>query len=180
MIIAVEGADGCGKTTMAELISDHTGLPIIPYYEKMGGGESRDELEKLIFVQLSEAVPLSPHFNFIRDRFLMTAMVYSRLFGSHQYWVNYLKLIEEADVFFVYIDTSVDLLMKRIERRELLGHEKEVKEILSNLSIISALFDLVFCTIKEKMPKKIMRLDGRKSIKDLGEDFRKHELSNLR
>jgi len=177
MIISVEGPDGCGKTSFAKELEKKTGLPIIEYNFQIVGGNRKEELA---YIQMLSFVAISFHFNFIRDRHLMSNMVYASIFSDDCYWRKYLELIERTQILIAYIHVPAEELIKRIKQREASDGIKEPEDILLNLLVAHESFETAYFEIKKRFPEKIIKLDGLLTIEDMVSDYFKKRLQQER
>jgi len=173
VIISVEGPDGCGKTTFAQALERQMQIPLIPYRSFAVGSERNEELA---FVQMCSFAPISLHFDFIRDRHLMTNMVYTKVYGKGElidYWNRYLELIGNTEILIAYICAPFLVLLKRLQQRKKETGVKERKDIHSRLLQILTTFETAWAEIAGRYPHKIIRLDGMKSTEKMIQDFLK-------
>lgn len=89
--IMIDAVDGCGKTTVCEILSKKLGWPIVkmpsmPEYFKKGMTEEFSKLFNDTIVQFS-------HVNFIMDRGYTSSLVYSKIY-NRDFDLSYLEDIE--------------------------------------------------------------------------------------
>lgn len=115
MIIVIEGADGSGKTTLAEQLSKQTKYPIIHK------SNPKSEMEKL--AQMGEYLQLvRSSKNFIFDRCWYSEMAYGPVFRDKSY-ISYPQMYElekqlaKAGAIIIYCSGPKAALWMRCQKR---------------------------------------------------------------
>ncbi len=104
MQIIFEGPDGCGKTTLAELVSKKIGFPI--YRQSRPCLASSDlwhdmyKDRQLNFIALKKIVPL----NVVLDRWHISEMVYSQFSNTMRDGSRVVEPVFDAEVAEAYFD----------------------------------------------------------------------------
>ena len=123
-IVLLDGPDGSGKTTVAQLLHEKTGLPIIkmprmPEYFKTNA----EEMSKLF----NETIIQFSDFSFILDRGFPSSMVYSKVFNRNED-LSYLAYITKVLHPKIYILTATDKeLFRRKPVDEIIPKEDRIK-----------------------------------------------------
>lgn len=137
MILILEGLNGVGKTSIANAVSEQTGIPVYRAF-RQGKDVHWGEGSKLEVGLLEMGVPLNTHVedlyaadllatfkgvNVILDRSMISAIAYGvpeKVLSKAQadlcfnYWLD--RLWERRDIFYVYMHCHVDVARIRSNR----------------------------------------------------------------
>lgn len=123
--IIIEGVDGCGKTTTAELLSKKLKIPIIKmpnmkeYFEK-GTTEQYSRLFNETVVQFSDT-------SFILDRGFPSSLVYSQVY-NRPVDISYIDQLEKKLKAKVVILTALpEVFLKRKPYDDIISGEKRIE-----------------------------------------------------
>lgn len=170
MIIAIEGPDGCGKSTLIKKLVGLTGIPEIRHKSFVEGKDRDGASERDAYVQMDTFIPISSVFTFFRDRHLMSNLVYNTLYGPgpllQYYWELYQTVLKQTEILIIYLNVPFVLLCSRLKQREQAGG-CEREEILSKLVEIKQTYELVYTTLHSKYPNKIVAVDGAGTVEEI-------------
>lgn len=192
-LIVFEGLDGAGTTTQKKILVDflkNKGYSVISDAEPTDSpiGRfiretylSKKEKTTPLALALLYSADRDNHINnketglkkvlgennvVVCDRFFYSSLAYQGVDLPYE-------LVEsindyESPEYLIYIDTSVDECLRRIENR---GEKKELFEVKSFLESTKNNFDKTFA----KLPKgiKFLRIDGTKTLDDISEEIKK-------
>lgn len=120
MNIILEGPDGCGKTTVAGMLSHSMGIPIIkmPNMKKYFDLDLTEEFSELY----NKTVCQFKQYDFIQDRGFPSSVVYSKVYGRN------IDLMEIAQIQH-NLNPDVFIL---VATDEILKQRRPVDEIISD------------------------------------------------
>ena len=129
MIIILEGADGCGKTSVSRLL--HNTLPLSNLIKLSGAPKHVDSKEWMMEIYDSSAhflIELGNKSHIILDRAWPSEWVYAPIFKGYDpdYIPTFQRsLHKQVDVHYVYLYTSPDVLHERMmNKRAIQPNEK--------------------------------------------------------
>lgn len=123
--ILIDGVDGCGKTTIAELLSKKLKIPIIkmPNMKEYFGKGTTEEFSKLF----NETIVQFKQYGFIMDRGFTSSLVYSQVYGR-PVDISYIdKLEKDLDAKVVILTALPEVFLKRKPFDEIITSQKRIE-----------------------------------------------------
>ena len=143
-IIAIEGIDRVGKTTLAKILSNETGMHIYKdhgYYDHNHSNLISVVEKTFTFIEVVKQLDL----NVICDRFFLTEVVYSAIERNRDYVDEYFniihnKLIEEQknekiDITIIYVKPANIELSASLNGKNQSQHDELFQEYCNKLKL---------------------------------------------